>query len=206
MRMLALAAALSCALAPSIAAPASAQVAPLPPVVIVVGPPAAVPQPWVTPAAPPALVWTPQQGWARPPAPPLPLPQPSLTLPPPRRHRPIGLLVAGAAALGAGWVSNAIVGQFAGVSSAEPGWSDFRLESLVPVLGPWLQLMSKPTGFEEDDWGRWLIVDGIAQAAGLALLIAAIGRWGSGPDADEDLELDPLVGPGVGGAMLSGRF
>ncbi|HJL20540.1 MAG TPA: EB domain-containing protein [Sandaracinaceae bacterium LLY-WYZ-13_1] len=129
-------------------------------------------------------------------------------------RRMIGLIVAGAVALAAGWAANILVSAFAGVgSSTVDDWDAFRGYSFIPVVGPWVQLATKPTGFSADSWAGWLVADGIVQAAGLAMLIVGIAvpvettvYSEGGPGDGLDLALLPQVGPGHGGLSLVGRF
>ena len=130
----------------------------------------------------------------------------------------IGLIVAGAALLGAGWVLNFIGGLLAGTHpgffglggrSPEPEWETFRYTSLVPIAGPWIQLAVKPTSFDRDEWGLWLIIDGLMQAAGTTMLLVAAVTAGDDDDAPEsgvELVLVPGVGPGLASLTLFGRF
>ncbi len=96
------------------------------------------------------------------------------------RSRPnLGLIIPGAVLLGVGWVFNFIVGLPAGDDPfdsrpANPEWDTFRGFSLVPAIGPWVQLAIKPNGFNSDYWGVWLVLDGVLQTTGLVLLIVGI--------------------------------
>lgn len=132
------------------------------------------------------------------------------------RERPnLGLIIPGAVMLGVGWIMNFIVGlpagddPFSGGSSEE--WDAFRLSSLIPVAGPWVQLGVKPTDFRQDYWPVWLIFDGVLQAAGTLMLIIGIATPGEETyyaDVGGGLELAfaPSVGPGHTGLVVEGRF
>lgn len=141
---------------------------------------------------------------------------PVTTAPPARRSRAhLGLIISGAVVLGVGWIANIITGLPAGddpfESTAEPEWDAFRLTSLVPIAGPWIQLAVKPTDFRNDYWGPWLIANGIWQGAGAALLIAGLATIG-----DEEVPsasvggvrwtLLPSFGADLGGMTLAGTF
>ena len=139
--------------------------------------------------------------------------------PPPRQRgggSHIGLIVSGAVLLGVGWIANFIVGLPAGDdpfrSGAEPEWEAFRYSSFIPIAGPWVQIGVKPTSFTQDYWAIWLIIDGLLQATGTALLIAGIatsgGDDGDLADAGDGLELMvlPNASPDGAGLTLVGRF
>jgi hypothetical protein len=96
----------------------------------------------------------------------------------PRRDRTwLALTVAGAAVLGVGWVTNFIVGifagndgcGFAGCSPESQRWAPFRGVSFIPVLGPWIQFAVLPDA--NNWWPIWLAFDGLVQAAGFAMLV-----------------------------------
>lgn len=137
--------------------------------------------------------------------------------------RPTGLLVAGASMLGGGWVAGFAIGLFGGYhdrscidlwgggcslppgTSWDPAWDDFRASSLLPVVGPWIQLAVKPPS--SDGWPIWLVADGILQGAGLVMLIVGIVVFDSArPPADDAVAVLPLVGPGEAGLAAAGRF
>src|SRR5262245_53713237 len=90
----------------------------------------------------------------------------------------LGLVITGSVILGVFWATNIFTGLLAGVdlfgSARASQWDGFRLSSIIPVIGPWIQLGVKPTSFDADNWGTWLIIDGLLQATGLALLIIGI--------------------------------
>lgn len=145
-------------------------------------------------------------------------PQPLYTTAPARQRRGgganIGLLVTGGVMLGIGWIVNFIVGLPAGDdpfrSGSEPEWEAFRISSVLPVAGPWIQLGVKPTGFTEDYWAMWLIIDGLLQLAGTTMLIVgAATSGGDEPLAQVDgleLRVAPVASPNMAGLALTGRF
>lgn len=127
----------------------------------------------------------------------------------------LGLTIAGAAMLGASYISNIVVSLFAGIgfgSSAEEAWNDFRFVGLVPVLGPWIQLGIKPTPIDQDYWVTWLVIDGVLQAAGLTMLIVGLTVRESvevravAEIGDFTLSVTPFAGPTGSGLALSGTF
>lgn len=127
----------------------------------------------------------PQQGYGQPqpyygqPQQPYAQPQPYAQQPQPQPRtvtRPqIGLIVSGAVMLGVSWlIHGAVVSPFAGWSidrGYQAGWESFRGLGLIPVAGPWIQLATKPTGFSEDGWAPYLVLDGLLQTAGLVMLV-----------------------------------
>lgn len=138
-------------------------------------------------------------------------------MPPPRRRGGghVGLIISGAVLLGVGWISNFIVGLPAGddlfSGGARPEWEAFRYSSLIPVVGPWVQLAVKPTAFSQDDWAIWLIFNGLMQATGTALLVAGIATSGDdGGSADSGTGPQLVVVPNVGrdhaGLTVAGSF
>lgn len=147
------------------------------------------------------------------PVPTAPAPPP----PAPRSHTHVGLIVSGAVVLGVGWLVNIVIGVPAGTdpfsSSAAPAaWDTFRLCSLVPVAGPWIQLAVKPTDFRDDYWGAWLIANGIWQGAGAVLLVAGLATIGD-DEAPMTAELGgaritvlPELGSDRLGLVLAGAF
>jgi hypothetical protein len=146
-----------------------------------------------------------------------PYAQPVYAEPAPRRRGGpnLGLIISGAVMLGVGWIANFLVGLPAGDdpfhSGAEPEWQTFRYTSFIPIAGPWVQIAVKPTEFDSDYWGMWLIIDGLLQAAGFTMLIAGIATSTSESDETADaggveLMIVPSVSPGHAGLSLAGRF
>lgn len=169
-------------------------------------PPPPQPQPYYAPQ--------PQPVYAQPAYP--PPAQPARPAQPRTVTRPnLGLIVSGAVLLGVGWVANIISGLPAGDdpfdSGSEPEWDAFRLTSIIPVAGPWIQLGVKPTTFAQDYWAPWLIIDGLLQLAGVTMLIVGIAtpRTQTTVAANEgglQMALVPRVGPDQAGAALVGTF
>lgn len=132
----------------------------------------------------------------------------------PRPRRSLGLLIAGPIVLAVPWLLNGIAGLFAGVhisfgSSGAPDdarWDAFRWAGFIPLFGPWIELAIKPTRFDQDGWGGWLVLNGLLQATGLGILIAGIVQQ-SEPAPDEPyVSVLPTVGPDGAGLSVSGRF
>jgi hypothetical protein len=126
-----------------------------------------------------------------------------------------GLLIAGIAMLAASYAANVLISMFAGLelfgSSDASLWDGFRYSSLIPIVGPWIQIGVKPTSFDNDNWGIWLIIDGILQAGGLSMLIIGLitpQRETVYSDRESGFELAvlPQIGPGFTGLSLAGRF
>ncbi len=135
--------------------------------------------------------------------------------PPSRGTGHVGLIVSGAVILGVTWVLNFIVGAAASLDEhldTDPAWDTFRGVSFIPVLGPLVQLAVKPTGFEEDDWATWLLIDEALQLTGLTLLILGIvlpseDDGGMARVADGlELAVLPSLSTGQSGLTLVGRF
>jgi hypothetical protein len=128
-------------------------------------------------------------------------------------RRMIGLIVAGGITLGASWVGNILVSAFAGVGSVdEELWEPFRGYGLIPVVGPWVQLATKPTPYDQDSWGGWLIGNGLLQAGGLTMLILGIAipvettvYSEGGPGEGLEMALLPQLGS-TNGLQLVGHF
>lgn len=135
---------------------------------------------------------------------------------PTTRTRPnFGLIISGAVLLGVGWIANIVVGLPAGddpfSSGSEPEWTSFRLTSLVPLAGPWIQLGVKPTSFDQDYWAGWLIIDGILQALGATLLVVGLATPRTETVIAENesgfrLTIAPRLGPDSAGLAALGTF
>lgn len=144
-----------------------------------------------------------------------PGPEPLLLQPQPAqttvtRSRPnVGAIVPGAVLLGVGWITNFIVGLPAGDDpfDGDPPdreWDLFRGFSLIPAVGPWVQLALQPSEFSSDYWGMWLILNGLLQTSGLVILIVGIAT-----PSEEVTTTSPYVtfvpmvdGDRVGAALL----
>ena len=69
----------------------------------------------------------------------------------------------------------------------------------VPVAGPWIDLGLRPPGTKEENWARvGLVVDGVAQLAGVVMLVAGLVMKQHAPRA-----VAALVTPTGGGVSLS---
>lgn len=133
-----------------------------------------------------------------------------------RSHGPsVGLIVSGSVLLGVGWVANFLVGLGAGTdpfrSRSQPEWDTFRGCSFIPVVGPWVQLAFKPSGFTEDYWGAFLILDGVLQGVGTILLITAAATAGGDDDAQAERggvqwALAPMLSADRVGLSVLGTF
>jgi hypothetical protein len=137
----------------------------------------------------------------------------------PDQHEPahprgtLGLVIAGAALFAAPWALNAIGGAFGGVDpnlglgpprGDDLAWETFRFAGFAPLLGPWIQLASKPTDFDDDAWGAWLLANGLLQATGLGLLIAGLVLLS---EHDEPMiSVRPAVSPDRATLLVFGRF
>lgn len=128
-----------------------------------------------------------------------------------RRDRtPLALVIAGAVSLGAGWVSNGLIGALSGYRSCifsgctsgfDPAWDAARVASFVPLIGPWVQLALIPN--TDNGWPIWLPINGLLQAAGLGMLIAGLVIDG---DAPPPVAILPSVGHDHATLTLAGTF
>ncbi len=86
-----------------------------------------------------------------------------------RREVPVG---AGVPWIGAGTVVSSIsTGVALIVATTSP--YDWDRVLFIPIVGPWIDLAHRPESSTEENWARaGLVVDGVAQAVGLAMLIA----------------------------------
>jgi len=124
----------------------------------------------------------------------------------------VGMIVGGTVVLGVSWLLHgALISPLAGWS-ADRGyqleWESFRYLGLVPVLGPWIQLAIKPSGLSDDSWGPYLVVNGILQAGGLALLIvgASVRETDTVYGSRENGGPYVAVGATGNGLQLTGAF
>ena len=131
------------------------------------------------------------------------------------RNRTIGLTISGIALLLASYGANVLGGLLAGTEgvffsrSRDPRWEPFAFTSLVPVLGPWIQLATKPTAIEQDDWATWLIIDGFVQAASVALIAGTTATAHANEHAARErlaLVVVPSLGPQRVSLSVLGRF
>ncbi len=124
----------------------------------------------------------------------------------------LGLIIGGSVTLGVSWlIHGGLISPFAGWSfdrGYQSDWEPIRYLGLVPVLGPWLQLGLKPTGFSNDGWGPYLIANGILQAGGLTLIILGatvqetVTLYGDSQGSGSFM----AVAPSAGGLQLYGAF
>lgn len=146
------------------------------------------------------------------------------TEPPAREHhsRPTGLMIGGIAMFAGGWIAGLLIGVFGGYhdrscidlwgggcslppgTSWDPAWDNFRASSLVPLIGPWIQLAVKPPS--DDGWPEWLVADGLLQAAGFAMMIAGIVIFDEAGEQGTSVTVVPSVAPGQAGLTAVGRF
>lgn len=133
---------------------------------------------------------------------------------------PLGVLIGGAATLGASYVLGALIGAFGGYhdrtcfwgstaclspgTSWEPGWDDFRGAGFLPVAGPWIQLAALPN--TSNIWPVWLVIDGLAQVTGLGLLIAGIVVADAHHPSPAPVTAVPSIGPDHVRLDLVGAF
>lgn len=151
-----------------------------------------------------------QPGYYYPVAPPAPTPPPQ----PREETRPhLGLAISGGVMLGVSWlVHAALVSPLAGCDfdSCQDEWGEFRLWGVVPLVGPWVQLGTKPYS-ERDGWMPYLVIDGLLQVAGLTMLILGVSLretvtvYAEGPGGFE-LGVVPYGGADGGGLAAVGRF
>lgn len=127
----------------------------------------------------------------------------------------LGLIISGAVMLGVGWLVNILISLPAGddpfSSASTEAWDAFRFSSFVPIAGPWIQLGVKPTGFTDDYWSVWLLIDGLLQGAGTIMLIAGLASPSvetvyADAETGFELAIAPSIGPSHTGLTLSGRF
>lgn len=125
------------------------------------------------------------------------------------------LLVAGGITLVGSYAASAIVG------AASDQDADKRL--FIPVVGPWLDMGQRACGFgdcatESDIHNVLLIGSGVAQAAGLGLMVASLfvpeetretrstTMKAAPPPKPEVMVLPASMGPAGAGAFAIGRF
>ncbi len=127
-----------------------------------------------------------------------------------REGRPVAvdLTIAGAVLFGGGYLLNLLWGSAAGYdttwgySGHDPEWHEVRQFSLVPLVGPWLQMSQLPIGFDQGYWGALLLIEGLIQGAGFILLAAAVGKAVD----DASVEVAPMAGRDTAGLVVRGAF
>jgi len=128
----------------------------------------------------------------------------------PRTRANRGLVVAGVVSLGVGYVGN-LVGSLLYSSlravSGVANTDEFLAFSLVPVVGPWLQLPFASSGLEVG----FLIGAGVLQAAGVTMLIAGL-TFARRPVTEvrisdsSSVVFTPMVGSDSAGLSAVGTF
>ena len=154
-------------------------------------PPPDPPQPYNPPAA---------QGYS-------PAPQGTLRY---VNRRQTGLIVGGAVTLGGAWLVSVGIATLA--ASQTTGYStslDFSetWPLLLPIVGPWIQMKFTGSGPYTDITNTFLVLDGVVQAGGLAMLIAGVATHQRvAIYAKNGIQLTPLLLSGSSGMLVSGRF
>jgi len=187
------------------AAPAEPGAAPAQPAY----PPAVAPA-----AAPPPAYPPPPPGYAPPPA--TPAARPALQVydrergraPVPRQRRKIGLMIAGLAMFGAGYVGSLV--SLAASSTLYGDAGAFGPQMMIPIAGPWLQLSST-------DWDAvaenqrvsaqfTLALQGVLQGLGAVLATVGISQYVASKPPERALSFQ--FGPTNGGAfgVIRGAF
>jgi hypothetical protein len=134
----------------------------------------------------------------------------------------VALIASGTGLLLGGWVGNMIVGSLGGwhaghscafsisdsctstSSSFDPAWSDFRIASVIPVVGPIAQGFALPDA--SNGWPVFLAIDGVLQVGGLALLIAGLATSGDENDEGPPVTVAPVVTSTSVGMVVGGRL
>lgn len=135
----------------------------------------------------------------------------------PSRRPLVGLAIGGAATLGTTWAISIATAAICDTwnyhfdhsaydAAGTPKCDTWPL--YFPVLGPWLTLgIAHTNGSPPPFVDMLLVLDGLGQAAGLAMIIGgAVGRSVSAATAKNDLRVLPLALRGGSGVLLSGRF
>ncbi len=114
-----------------------------------------------------------------------------------------GLIVGGSVLLGVTWGLTAFV-SLIGSILCEGLCTNDPIVGAVPVLGPLLLLGQIGGGYSYG--GAFLILDALAQGAGLAMLIVGIAtRRGPRPQPQR-FAITPMLTTSGGGLMVAGRF
>lgn len=136
---------------------------------------------------------------------------------PPARQPIIGLIIGGSSTVGATWALSVLTAgicdlwnlHFNGGTTDAAGTPKCDTWPLyIPVVGPWLSLAVVHVDHSSSGFGDTLLaLDGIFQAAGLAMIIGgAVGRVPSSPFAQNSLQITPLTLRSGVGVLVSGRF
>ncbi len=139
------------------------------------------------------------------------------------------MMVAGGALLVGGWGANALAGFSAGVECSigigfygysgggggsgcqhNPQWESFREWSLVPVVGPYMQLATLPEDGRGGAWPGWTIASAVLQTSGLALVLAGLIATLLAPDTEDEkpppFAIAPVISPSQVGVNLRSTF
>lgn len=110
----------------------------------------------------------------------------------------VGLIVAGSTIFGSLWLLTAMAGTLASEGSSYSR-SQPELWLVLPVFGPFAYLAAEDR--VSTTVGFWLALDGLAQGAGLAMLIAGVVRPGQYLAYDHVAARPPswMVSPGFAG-------
>jgi tetratricopeptide (TPR) repeat protein len=156
------------------------------------------------------------QQLAPPPAPP-PQPAGTLQLPPDIRLAPVrielrshrGLIAGGSSLLATSYAAALIAGSmFAALASPYDSSTNGNLQAaggtlLIPVLGPFIGALVFRTPY----WSLpWVLVDGAAQVAGLAMIIVGARKKHKVPVFVDNTMVMPFATASGGGLVASGRF
>lgn len=108
-----------------------------------------------------------------------------------------GPIIGGAVTFGAMYLLTALGASIANDANHDNGASAL----FVPAVGPFIQM-----GKADGDTGKFfLVVDGLAQSAGLALLVYGLSSKKT-VLMRNDLVVAPVIGQGTAGAGVLGRF
>ena len=88
-----------------------------------------------------------------------------------RREVPVS---TSAALLASGTVALSLGYGVASVLAVSSTYDEDRL-LFIPIAGPWIDLGLRPPGTSDENWARFgLVVDGVAQLAGLVLVVTGL--------------------------------
>ena len=110
-----------------------------------------------------------------------------------------GLIVAGSTIFGTLWLTTAMFGTLFSEGAGYRSGSQPELWLVLPVLGPFAYMLAEDN--VSTAAGFWLAFDGLAQGAGLAMLIAGIARPGQYVAYDRVAAARPtwMISPGFAG-------
>ena len=156
-----------------------------------------------------------QPTYVYPPGPQQPMYAPPLAPPPPVRQvirydmRPrYGLIIAGAVTLGVTYLIHAGTASLVEVGLRASGDTRTIWTNYIPVLGPWITMGTVPQGITQGLSFAGLAFSGLAQTAGLAMLIAGAASRERVPvyALNSRIQLLPSIGPTGTGLALAGNF